>query len=43
MTNIALLIPSTTKGKNWNNIEDSFFFTYLLNNKMRKNITFIII
>ena len=26
MTNIALLIPSTTKGKNWKNIEDSFFY-----------------
>ena len=26
MTNIALLISSTTKGKNWNNIEDSFFY-----------------
>ena len=25
MTNIALLIPSTTKGKNWKNIKDSFF------------------
>jgi hypothetical protein len=26
MTNIALLIPSTTKGKNWKKIEDSFFY-----------------
>ena len=26
MTNIALLIPSTTKRKNWKNIEDSFFY-----------------
>ena len=26
MTKIALLIPSTTKGKDWKNIEDSFFY-----------------
>ena len=26
MIKIALLIPSTTKGKNWKNIEDSFFY-----------------